>query len=141
MNLCLVYTPIDALDLSTVRIRLMHPRAGLGWSAARSIAAEQAYRAFLLEALQSPLGRPAPTADVDAFWHFHILDTHKYAADCLSVFGYFLHHQPALEFAGEAAGSASQSRGATACCARSAAYCAAAAPAVYCAISAADRVR
>jgi hypothetical protein len=32
--------------------------------------------------------------DVDTFWHYHILDTRKYAADCQAVFGQFLHHFP-----------------------------------------------
>jgi hypothetical protein len=36
----------------------------------------------------------APSKDVDAFWHGHILDTMKYAEDCDQVFGYFLHHFP-----------------------------------------------
>jgi hypothetical protein len=36
----------------------------------------------------------APLFDVDIFWHYHILDTLKYAADCENVFGYFLHHFP-----------------------------------------------
>jgi hypothetical protein len=36
----------------------------------------------------------APLADVDTFWHYHILDTMKYATDCERVFGYFLHHYP-----------------------------------------------
>jgi hypothetical protein len=36
----------------------------------------------------------APLVDVDTFWHYHILDTMKYARDCEQVFGYFLHHYP-----------------------------------------------
>lgn len=35
-----------------------------------------------------------PTRDIDTVWHYHILDTHKYASDCKVVFGYFLHHNP-----------------------------------------------
>ena len=27
-------------------------------------------------------------------WHAHIIDTEKYAADCQSAFGYFVHHIP-----------------------------------------------
>jgi hypothetical protein len=36
----------------------------------------------------------APLVDVDTFWHYHILDTMKYARDCEQAFGYFLHHYP-----------------------------------------------
>jgi hypothetical protein len=93
-----VYAPIAALDLSTVRIRLMHRRAGLGWNEARTLAAESDYREFLLFAKMYPAETPSPTADVDAFWHFHILDTVKYARDCDNAFGYFLHHKPDVEF-------------------------------------------
>jgi hypothetical protein len=38
---------------------------------------------------------------VDTFWHYHILDTLKYAEDCQAVFGYFLHHFPYLGLRGE----------------------------------------
>src|SRR5262249_39319225 len=37
----------------------------------------------------------------DRFWHMHILDTRKYAADCDAVFGHFLHHFPYLGLRGE----------------------------------------
>jgi hypothetical protein len=39
--------------------------------------------------------------DVDNFWHYHILDTKKYAVDCHNVFGYFLHHFPYVGMRGE----------------------------------------
>ncbi len=42
-----------------------------------------------------------PTSMVDKFWHFHILDTKKYAEDCERVFGYFLHHFPYFGMRGE----------------------------------------
>ncbi len=38
----------------------------------------------------------APLKDVDTFWHYHILDTMKYARDCEQIFGYFQHHSPYL---------------------------------------------
>jgi hypothetical protein len=43
----------------------------------------------------------APSMDVDTFWHYHILDTMKYARDCEEVFGYFLHHFPYVGLRGE----------------------------------------
>lgn len=98
MNVTQAYAAIAALDLSTIRNRLMHPHAGLGWSAARTHAAEGDYREFLALAKLRPGDTPAPTTDVDCFWHYHILDTMKYAADCAHAFGYFLHHTPEAEF-------------------------------------------
>jgi putative hemolysin len=43
----------------------------------------------------------APLVDVDTFWHYHILDTMKYAADCEQAFGYFLHHYPYVGMRGD----------------------------------------
>jgi hypothetical protein len=48
-----------------------------------------------------PGGTIAPVVDVDEFWHYHILNTRKYAADCQEIFGYFLHHFPYAGMRGE----------------------------------------
>jgi hypothetical protein len=88
------YAAIEALDLTPVRARLMHPVAGPGWSAERTRQVEHAYREFLFVATMFPDESPAPAPDVDTYWHFHILDTVKYARDCQQAFGYFLHHGP-----------------------------------------------
>lgn len=143
----LAYAPIAALDLSSIRTRLMHPHAGLGWSETRTRAAERDYRQFLLLAKTTPAAEASPTADVDAFWHFHILDTVKYARDCSTVFGYFLHHKPDPDPDGADAiarhrrlrasvRSRTRQADAAAPTSKSAAYCAiaATAPAAYCAI-------
>jgi hypothetical protein len=42
-----------------------------------------------------------PTAHIDKVWHAHILDTVKYQADCESVFGFFLHHNPYFGLKGD----------------------------------------
>lgn len=88
------FAAIKTLDLAPVRERLLHPHAGPGWSEQRTRNAEAAYREFLLVAKLFPEESPVPSGDVDTFWHFHILDTIKYARDCASVFGHFLHHAP-----------------------------------------------
>lgn len=36
-----------------------------------------------------------PTREIDEFWHNHILYTKEYVADCMNIFGHYLHHQPA----------------------------------------------
>jgi hypothetical protein len=38
---------------------------------------------------------------MDLFWHYHILDTIKYAEDCALIFGRFLHHFPYLGLRGD----------------------------------------
>ena len=87
---------INALDLGPIKTKLMHRASGEGWSAAHADAVEIEYRRFLTLMKLYPNEATAPLVDVDTFWHYHILDTAKYAADCAGAFGYFLHHYPYL---------------------------------------------
>ena len=59
------------------------------------------YDLFLYLMKKFPNEHTAPMFDVDIFWHYHILDTMKYAADCDAIFGYFLHHFPYVGLRGE----------------------------------------
>jgi hypothetical protein len=88
------FSAIMALDLEQIKQKLMHRKAGKGWTRERVDAVETEYRRFLCMAKSFRDAPIAPAADVDEFWHYHILDTKKYAADCEHVFGYFLHHFP-----------------------------------------------
>jgi hypothetical protein len=81
------------LDLNPIKTKLMH-QSGERWTVLRTEAVETEYRRFLYLAKMFPQYHQAPTEDVDTFWHYHILDTMKYAADCDRLFGYFLHHFP-----------------------------------------------
>lgn len=92
---------IDALDLEPIKVKLMHQASGEGWSLERANAVEVEYRRFLHLMQRYPNEQTAPLADVDTFWHYHILDTLKYAADCDAVFGYFLHHFPYIGMRGD----------------------------------------
>lgn len=91
-----VVTAIAALDLEPIKTKLMHAASGEGWTRARADAMALEYRRFLYLMHTFPHEQCAPTVDVDTFWHYHILDTAKYAADCEQVFGYFLHHDPSV---------------------------------------------
>lgn len=93
------FTAIQALDLVPIKTKLMHQKFGEGWSQTKADAMETEYRRFLYLQLAFPGEQTAPTRDVDTFWHYHILDTVKYAADCEQAFGYFLHHCPELDTA------------------------------------------
>jgi hypothetical protein len=90
------YQAIAELDFSTIKFKLMHPTFGEGWSQSKADAMELEYRRFLYLQVAYPGESTAPTLDVDTFWHYHILDTMKYAADCEQAFGHFLHHYPYL---------------------------------------------
>lgn len=85
---------ISALDLASIKKKLMHAESGEGWSRERANATECEYRRFLYLLKVFPTEQVAPLADVDTFWHYHILDTMKYARDCKQAFGYFVHYCP-----------------------------------------------
>lgn len=89
------------LDLDPIKVKLMHKESGEGWSLEQVTAVEFEYRRFLCLIRLFPHEQVAPRFDVDIFWHYHILDTMKYAADCEQFFGYFLHHFPYNGLQGE----------------------------------------
>lgn len=62
---------------------------------------ERRYRKFLFLNHKHPESTVVPSKDVDKFWHYHILDTRKYADDCQKIFGYFLHHFPYFGMRGD----------------------------------------
>lgn len=95
------FKAIAELNLDAIKVKLMHRESGEGWSLEQANAVEFEYRRFLILMKQFPQEETAPLMDVDTFWHYHILDTLKYAADCQQVFGYFLHHFPYIGLRGE----------------------------------------
>jgi hypothetical protein len=95
------FQAIADLDLEPIKVKLMHEESGEGWTLQKANAVEFEYRRFLYLMKTFPHEQTAPLFDVDIFWHYHILDTMKYAADCDVVFGYFLHHFPYIGLRGE----------------------------------------
>ena len=95
------FAAIAALDLDAIKVKLMRHDDGKGWTREQADAVEVAYRRFLYLMKMFPHEPTAPLVDVDTFWHYHILDTMKYAVDCDEVFGYFLHHFPYLGLRGK----------------------------------------
>lgn len=89
-----VSNAVEAIDLAAVKARLMNAANGEGWSQDKADSVEREYRRFLCMSKMYPDVELAPFEDVDMFWHYHILDTRKYAADCAQAFGHFLHHCP-----------------------------------------------
>ena len=92
---------IQALDLSLIKFKATRSEDGYGWSHAYADQMEVAYKRYLILNAKHPELMLAPEQDIDRFWHMHILDTRKYAADCEATFGYFLHHFPYLGLRGE----------------------------------------
>lgn len=85
---------IDELDLGPIKVKLMEKDEGEGWSVEQVNMAEKWYKRFLFLSLMHPTTPIVPSKTLDTFWHYHILDTMKYAEDCQNIFGYFLHHFP-----------------------------------------------
>jgi hypothetical protein len=104
------FAAFAVLDLAPIKMKLMHLESGEGWSALRAEAVEAEYRRFLFLMKKYPDAEASPTVDVDTFWHYHILDTQKYARDCEALFGYFLHHYPYVAI-GAAANDADHAAG------------------------------
>src|SRR6478735_1352080 len=94
-------TAIVELDLDPIKMKLMHKESGEAWTLHRANAVEAEYRRFLYLTNTYPAESISPSVDVDTFWHYHILDTMKYAQDCQHVFGYFLHHFPYFGMRGD----------------------------------------
>ena len=91
-----VIAAIQALDLETVKIRVMDPVRGEGWTREYADSIELAYKTYLTMLAKYPEDTEdiLLSEDVDEFWHTHILQTIKYSDDCQEVFGNFLHHAP-----------------------------------------------
>jgi hypothetical protein len=100
---------IAALDLTPIKFKATRQEDGYGWTPEYADRMELAYKRYLTLHAKYPEQMLAPDQDVDRFWHLHILDTRKYAADCEAVFGYFLHHFPYFGLRGEEDAKALQS--------------------------------
>ena len=91
-----VMSAIQALDLESVKLRVMDPRLGEGWTHEYADSIAIAYKQYLtmLVKYQDHAEDILLSKHVDEFWHTHILQTMKYEDDCKQVFGQFLHHSP-----------------------------------------------
>lgn len=91
-----VIAGIQVLDLESVKIRLMDPKVGEGWTREYADSIEVGYKTYLTMVVkyQDHAEDILLSKDVDEFWHTHILQTAKYVDDCEAVFGKYLHHAP-----------------------------------------------
>lgn len=106
MNTSVTFKPdaianIMALNLDPIKIKLMNLGSGKGWEREQCDLVEVWYKRYLILNLIYPNEQNVPSKEIDEFWHYHILDTHKYAEDCQQTFGYFFHHFPYFGLRGE----------------------------------------
>lgn len=84
---------VNNLDLQSISGKLSHENPEF-WTPSAVRHAEANYRRFLVLQIMHPIATLVPNKIIDAYWHQHILDTRKYADDCQTIFGFFLHHDP-----------------------------------------------
>lgn len=84
-------TEIDCLDFSQIDQKLV---GTCMWSKEKVQYASSLYKKWLVLQKAYPNVSIAPNELIDEYWHMHILDTKKYMTDCMTVFGYYLHHYP-----------------------------------------------
>lgn len=87
---------IEALDLESIKLRVIDAESGEGWTSEYADRIERGYRNYLRVLVKHPedIEDIAVSKEVDEFWHAHILHTRKYTEDCAKVFGAYLHHNP-----------------------------------------------
>ncbi len=91
------WNAIAELNLESVRGKFAF-RKGWWWRLGNDPQrVEKEYRQFLYLIVTHPGETVVPwSRDVDDFWHEHILNTAKYAADCDAIMGCMIHHNPHL---------------------------------------------
>ena len=92
---------LGSIDFSDIKLKLMDVKEGLGWTKDQAEEGEKWYRKFLFLQEKYPDKSIVPTGVIDAFWHYHILDTRKYQKDCNMLFGSILHHYPYFGMKGD----------------------------------------
>jgi hypothetical protein len=99
------WNEIQALDLTNVKANLYRRQKGFWmrrWWRKNMNRIEYEYRKFLYLICIYANNKIVPWGDIkgwcplDEMWHEHILDTHKYARDCNTIFGRMIHHDPNL---------------------------------------------
>lgn len=89
---------IASINLEPIKFNLVRNE---GWSLTLADTVEPLYRGFLLMKFLHPDQIFVVTRAIDVMWHNHVLDTEKYAEDCMNVFGRSLPHYPYLGLRGE----------------------------------------
>ena len=93
----LKWQEIKSLDLTTVKEKLRSKKGRLWKWRNRLDMLEAEYKQFLYLIYKNPGKTIVPwSQDMDDLWHEHILDTNRYAQDCQTIFGRFIHHDPNL---------------------------------------------
>ncbi len=85
---------LKLLDLRSIAYQLMYSEEGERLNFEQTNRAIHLYLMFLCLIYLYPNRKLVPNQEIDRVWHYHILDTMKYAQDCEMLFGRFIHHFP-----------------------------------------------
>lgn len=91
---------VEMLEMGLINSKLRYEDSSF-WNNETLGQAEKDYKYFVALHLLYPEEILVPSKIIDMYWHQHILDTKKYAEDCQSIFGKFLHHDPYFGIGGE----------------------------------------
>lgn len=93
---------IASIDLEMVKFKMLNEDT-LNWNKEQVEDAEIEYKRYLHLTRHFPYPNYSivPNKIMDTMWHYHILDTRAYMADCERVFGKYLHHFPYFGIRGE----------------------------------------
>ena len=89
---------VNNLDFSDINAKLI---SEYSWSQDKVEKVSLLYRKWIVLQKAYPELSIAPSESIDEYWHMHILDTRKYMIDCMTVFGYYLHHYPYFGLKGD----------------------------------------
>ena len=92
---------LSNIDLEPIIAKALDSEEGLGWELSYANRVAREYIRYLTLCILYPNEAVVPSSEVDEFWHLHILDTLKYAEDCQTYIGSFLHHFPYFGMRGE----------------------------------------
>lgn len=94
---------VARLDLEMIKMKMSRPEEGLNWTPEQIENAEVEYKRYLTLCIRFPYPKYSivPNEIMDTVWHYHILDTKAYHADCERVFGHYFHHFPYFGLRGE----------------------------------------
>lgn len=94
---------VASIDLEMVKMKMAEPEEGTGWPEQEIEQSEIEYKRWLTLCRRYPYPQHSivPSSFIDTIWHYHILDTRAYHADCERVFGHYFHHFPYFGLRGE----------------------------------------
>jgi hypothetical protein len=85
-------SPSSPISVDLLRAAVRSESFPKDWSEARRSSALARYERFFTLLAKYPSRPLAPTAEIDEFWHLHMLHPVAYARDCMRLAGHIIDH-------------------------------------------------